>query len=59
MARIRQNKDHFGISWQTVPAALDEIMRNGTRDQIDRLTRAFLGMKRLDMAVLRTAYAVE
>lgn len=50
-------KDRFGISWQIVPAALDEMMRNGTRDQIDRLTRAFLGMKKLDLAALQAACA--
>jgi hypothetical protein len=31
-------------------------MRDGTREQIARLTRAFLKMKKFDLAELRKAY---
>lgn len=49
-------KDRFGVSWQIVPAVLDEMMRNGTREQVDRVTRAFLDMKKFDIAALNRAY---
>jgi predicted 3-demethylubiquinone-9 3-methyltransferase (glyoxalase superfamily) len=49
-------KDKFGVSWQVVPAALGEMMKNGTREQIDRVTQAFLPMKKFDIAELEQAY---
>lgn len=49
-------KDKFGISWQIVPTAMDEMMSQGTPEQIDRLTQAFLPMKKLDIAQLNQAY---
>jgi predicted 3-demethylubiquinone-9 3-methyltransferase (glyoxalase superfamily) len=49
-------KDPYGVSWQIHPAMLDEMMKNGTREQIDRLTKAFLPMKKFDIAVLIKAF---
>jgi len=49
-------KDKYGLSWQITPAAMDEMMRNGTQAQIDRLTQAFLPMKKFDLAKLIEAY---
>ncbi len=49
-------KDRFGVSWQITPAAMRTMMREGTRDQIDRVTQAFLPMKRLDLATIEAAY---
>ena len=49
-------KDKFGLSWQVVPTEMDEMMRNGTPEQIARVTQAFLKMKRFDLAELRKAY---
>jgi predicted 3-demethylubiquinone-9 3-methyltransferase (glyoxalase superfamily) len=49
-------KDKFGVSWQIVPTAMDEMMKNGSREQIDRVTQAFLPMKKLDIAKLKKAY---
>ena len=49
-------KDKYGLSWQISPAALDEMMKNGTREQIDRITQAFLPMKKFDIAELQKAY---
>lgn len=49
-------KDKFGVSWQITPTILDEMMTKGTREQIDRLTQAFLSMKKFDIAVLEKAY---
>jgi predicted 3-demethylubiquinone-9 3-methyltransferase (glyoxalase superfamily) len=50
-------KDQFGLSWQIVPTAMGEMMSKGTREQIDRVTQAFLPMKKLDIAQLQKAYA--
>jgi predicted 3-demethylubiquinone-9 3-methyltransferase (glyoxalase superfamily) len=49
-------KDKYGLSWQIVPAGLDEMMRNGTKEQIARVTQAFLQMKKFDLAALQRAY---
>jgi predicted 3-demethylubiquinone-9 3-methyltransferase (glyoxalase superfamily) len=50
-------KDKFGLSWQIVPTEMDEMMRDGTPEQIGRVTQAFLKMKKFDLAELRKAYA--
>lgn len=49
-------KDRFGLSWQVVPSVMDTMMREGTDEQVARLTAAFLQMKKFDLAVLRRAY---
>ena len=49
-------KDPFGVSWQITPAALDEMLSNGTPEQVDRVVQAFLPMKKLDVAALERAY---
>lgn len=50
-------KDKFGLSWQVSPSRLDEMMREGTEKQLDRVTKAFLQMKKFDLAELAKAYA--
>jgi predicted 3-demethylubiquinone-9 3-methyltransferase (glyoxalase superfamily) len=52
-------KDKYGLSWQIVPTAMDEMMRNGTKDQIARVTQVFLKMKKFDIAELRRAYGAK
>lgn len=49
-------KDKYGVSWQVSPTAMNEMMANGTREQIDRVTQAFLQMKKFDIAKLEAAY---
>jgi predicted 3-demethylubiquinone-9 3-methyltransferase (glyoxalase superfamily) len=49
-------RDKFGLSWQVVPTEMDEMMRDGTAEQIARVTQAFLKMKKFDLAELRKAY---
>lgn len=49
-------KDAYGLSWQIVPSALDEMMKTGDRKALDRVTQAFLKMKKFDLAKLREAY---
>ena len=49
-------KDRYGVSWQIVPSATEEMMRTGTNEQIARVTEAFLKMKKFDIAELQGAY---
>ena len=50
-------KDKFGLSWQIVPTRMDEMLTNGTEEQVARVTQAFMPMKKLDIAALERAYA--
>jgi predicted 3-demethylubiquinone-9 3-methyltransferase (glyoxalase superfamily) len=52
-------KDKFGLSWQVTPSEMDEMMARGTPEQIDRVTQAFLPMKKIDIAQVRAAYRGE
>lgn len=52
-------KDKYGVSWQIVPTAMNEMMSRGTPDQIDRVTQAFLPMKKFDLKKLEDAFAGE
>jgi predicted 3-demethylubiquinone-9 3-methyltransferase (glyoxalase superfamily) len=49
-------KDKFGVSWQIVPRQMDEMMSKGTPEQLARLTKAFLKMKKFDLVELQKAY---
>lgn len=48
-------KDAYGVSWQIVPASLARLM-NGTPEERLRVTQAFLGMKKFDIAALEKAF---
>lgn len=48
-------KDQFGLSWQISPEIFDDIFKNGTKEEINRVTRAFLKMKKFDLAELDKA----
>lgn len=50
-------KDKYGLSWQIVPTAMDEMMEKGTKQQIARVTEAFLKMKKFDIKKLQEAYS--
>jgi predicted 3-demethylubiquinone-9 3-methyltransferase (glyoxalase superfamily) len=45
-------KDKFGVSWQIVPSNFEERFASGTPEQQQRLTQAFLQMKKFDLATL-------
>lgn len=49
-------KDRYGLSWQVSPTAMSEMMAKGTPEQIARVTKAFLPMKKFDIAKLKQAY---
>ncbi|MFZ2522196.1 MAG: VOC family protein [Minisyncoccia bacterium] len=48
-------KDKFGVSWQIVPSALGEMMSKGSKEQRDKITQAFLKMKKFDIKALEEA----
>ena len=49
-------KDRFGLSWQVVPAQLVEMLSAKDPARTERVTRAFMAMKKLDVARLRQAF---
>ena len=48
-------KDKFGVSWQIVPHNLYDILFTGTKEEIARVTEAFMPMKKIDIAALEKA----
>jgi predicted 3-demethylubiquinone-9 3-methyltransferase (glyoxalase superfamily) len=49
-------KDKYGLSWQIVPNLMDEMLKDNDTKRIERVTEAFLQMKKLDIAKLKEAY---
>ena len=49
-------KDKYGVSWQILPAALFEFMGGTDAGRAQRVMRAMLQMKKMDLAALRRAY---
>ena len=49
-------KDKFGVSWQVTPAGLDEMLRDRDKEKVERVTNAFLKMKKFDIGELKKAY---
>ena len=49
-------KDKFGVSWQIVPNLLHKMLSGENKTRADKVTRAFLQMKRFDIKKLREAY---
>ena len=50
-------KDKFGVSWQVVPAGMEDIFADPDPEAAKRAVTAMLGMKKLDVAALRRAAA--
>ncbi len=48
-------KDKFGLSWQIVPKNMNDWMAKGTDEEVRRMTKAFLKMKKLDIAEIEKA----
>ncbi len=49
-------KDKFGLSWQVSPDSMNKMLAEGTPEQVARVTKAFLKMKKFDLAELKAAY---
>ena len=50
-------KDRYGLSWQVVPKVLFEMLMDPDPAKSQRVTKAFLQMKKFDIAALKRAYA--
>jgi predicted 3-demethylubiquinone-9 3-methyltransferase (glyoxalase superfamily) len=48
-------KDSFGVSWQVVPAVMDQMLFGQDAGRLARVVQALLGMKKFDLAALQTA----
>jgi predicted 3-demethylubiquinone-9 3-methyltransferase (glyoxalase superfamily) len=48
-------KDRFGLSWQVVPAGMDELFSDPDSGRARRAMEAMFGMRKLDLAALRAA----
>ncbi len=49
-------QDKYGVSWQIVPAVMDEMMTDKDPARSKRVTDAMLKMVKLDIAKLQAAY---
>lgn len=49
-------KDKYGVSWQVSPANMEAMLQGADRARIERVTQAFLAMKKFDIAKLQEAY---
>ena len=49
-------KDKFGLSWQIIPTILDSMTTDRDPQKVERVTAAFLKMKKFDINALKKAY---
>ena len=49
-------QDRYGVSWQIVPTAMEEMMSSPDSEKSRRVMQAMLQMKKLDISTLREAY---
>ena len=50
-------KDKFGLSWQVVPTALIDMLSQPVSGKTERVTSAFMQMKKFDIEALKRVYA--
>lgn len=50
-------KDKYGLSWQIVPSILQDMFTDADHEKSERVMTAMLQMKKLDIDVLKRAYA--
>jgi predicted 3-demethylubiquinone-9 3-methyltransferase (glyoxalase superfamily) len=48
-------KDRFGVSWQVVPAGMDDLFAGEDPERVNRAWKAMMEMRKLDIAALRAA----
>ncbi|WP_342615725.1 VOC family protein [Peribacillus frigoritolerans] len=49
-------KDRFGVSWQIVPEELTEMVNDPNPEKSERLMKALLQMKKIDIKTLKQAF---
>jgi predicted 3-demethylubiquinone-9 3-methyltransferase (glyoxalase superfamily) len=50
-------KDKFGVSWQVSPVQLEEMLQSPDKNKTERVTKAFLHMKKFNIAKLEEEFA--
>ena len=50
-------KDRYGLSWQVVPTALMELLKDADPEKSQRVMKAMLQMGKIEIEPLRRAYA--
>ena len=50
-------KDKYGLSWQLVPTVVEEMFQDKDTEKTERVMKALLQMKKLDIKKLQQAYA--
>jgi len=48
-------KDRYGLSWQVIPEGMAELFSDPDPRRAERAMRAMLGMRKIDLAALRSA----
>lgn len=49
-------KDQFGVSWQIIPESLTEMVNDSNPEKSERMMKALLQMKKIDIKTLEQAY---
>jgi len=52
-------KDKYGLSWQIIPSALGEMLGDKDPEKSQRVMKAMLQMKKIDIQTLKQAYEQE
>jgi len=52
-------QDKYGLSWQIVPRELEEMLQDKNPERAERVMRAMLRMKKIDIATLKQAYELK
>jgi len=52
-------KDKYGVSWQIVPTILGEMLQDKNAEKSERVMKAMLQMKKIEIAGLEQAYQQE
>jgi predicted 3-demethylubiquinone-9 3-methyltransferase (glyoxalase superfamily) len=52
-------KDKYGVSWQIVPVVLSEMLNDPDPEKSQRVMKALLQMKKIDIKLLERAYTGE
>ena len=50
-------KDRFGVSWQIVPSVLGEMIQDKDAEKSEKVVKALIQMKKIDIQSLQKAYA--
>jgi len=48
-------RDRYGLSWQVVPAGMEEVLSDADPERAARAMRAMMGMVKIDIAAVRAA----